>query len=119
MHELALAAAVAGIAEEPAAGRRVARVELEVGRLRQVVPDALAFSFELVACGTVAAGAELAIEEIPVRVACQACDAETDVEGFPFACACCGALDVDVVAGEQFQVVALELEDELVAAGRR
>jgi hydrogenase nickel incorporation protein HypA/HybF len=120
MHELALADAVVAIAVEHARGRRVARVELEVGRLRQVVPDALAFGFELVAQGTVAEGAELVIEEVPVRVACRACGAETDVGAFPFACARCAALDVDVCAGEQFQVVALELEDEPVAvAGMR
>jgi hydrogenase nickel incorporation protein HypA/HybF len=111
MHELALARAVVAIVEEHAAGRRVARVELEVGRLRQVVPDALAFSFELVARGTAAEGAELAIEEVPVRVECGACGAATEVDAFPFACAACGCLDVEVVDGEQLRVVALELEE--------
>jgi len=111
MHELALAQAVVAIAEEHAGGRRVVRVELEVGRLRQVVPDALAFSFELVARGTSAEGAELAIEEIPVRVECRACKAASEVDGFPFACAGCGSLDVDVIEGEQLHVVALELEE--------
>lgn len=119
MHELALADAIVAIAEEHAAGRRVARVELQVGRLRQVVPDALAFSFELVAAGTAAEGAELAIEDVPARVTCRRCGRETEVDGFPLACAVCGALDVDVTDGEQFQVVALELEDEPVAVGAR
>ena len=112
MHELGLAEAVVAIAAEHARGSRVARVELAVGRLRQVVPDALAFSFELVAQGTPVDGAELAIEEVPVRVACRACRAESEVDPFPLACARCGALDVEVTDGEQFQVVALELERE-------
>ena len=119
MHELALAEAVVAIAEQYAGARRVARVELEVGRLRQVVPDALAFSFELVAQGTVAEGAELEIDEVPARVVCRACNAESEVDAFPFACARCCGLDVIVSGGEQFQVVALELEDEPVAAVRR
>ena len=111
MHELALAEAVVAIAEQHARGRRVARVELEVGRLRQVVPDALTFSFELVALGTAVEDAELALEEIPVRVVCRACGGESGPQEFPFVCAHCDALDVDVTAGEEFRVVALELEE--------
>jgi hydrogenase nickel incorporation protein HypA/HybF len=119
MHELALAETVVAIAEEHAGGRRVARVELEIGRLRQVVPDALSFSFELVAQGTVVEGAVLALEEVPVRIACRACGAQTEMKAFPFACARCGGIDVEVTDGEQFQVVALELEDEPVGAAVR
>jgi hydrogenase nickel incorporation protein HypA/HybF len=119
MHELALADAIVAIAETHAHGRRVARVELRVGRLRQVVADALVFSFELVALGTVAEGAELALEEVPVVVACRVCDGETEADGFPLACARCGALEVEVRDGEQFQVVALELEGEPVALAAR
>src|SRR5919197_514369 len=111
MHELALAEAVVAIAEEHARGRRVARVELEVGRLRQVVPDALAFSFELVAQGTAVGGGGLAVEEAPVRVACGACGEETEAGDFPLGCARCGSVDVEVTSGEQFEVVALELEE--------
>ncbi len=119
MHELALAQAVVAIAEQHAHGRRVARVELKVGRLRQVVPDALAFAFELAAQATAVEGAELVMEDVPARISCRACAADTDVDGFPFACASCGGLDVEVTDGEQFHVVALELEDEPVATLRR
>jgi hydrogenase nickel incorporation protein HypA/HybF len=119
MHELSLAQAIVAIAEEHSDGRPVARVELAVGRLRQIVPDALLFSFELVAQGTIADGAELAIEEIPVGVACRACAETTEVDSFPFACARCGGIDVEVTDGEQFHVTALELDGELVPAMRR
>jgi hydrogenase nickel incorporation protein HypA/HybF len=53
---------------------------------------------------------------VPVRIACRACGTGSDVDALPFACARCGTLDVDVIDGEQFQVVALELEEELVAS---
>src|SRR5205085_607800 len=61
MHELSIAQSVVEIAERHAAGRRVQKVELQVGYLRQVVPSALTFSFELVAQGTLVEGAELDI----------------------------------------------------------
>ncbi|MGZ8697918.1 MAG: hydrogenase/urease maturation nickel metallochaperone HypA, partial [Gaiellaceae bacterium] len=38
MHELSIAEAIVTIAEEHARGRRVAKVELKIGHLRQVVP---------------------------------------------------------------------------------
>jgi hydrogenase nickel incorporation protein HypA/HybF len=111
MHELALASAIVDACRRHAGGRTVAKVEVRVGRLRQVVPDALAFGFELTAQGTVVEGAELAIEEVAVRVACRACAAETEVDAFPFACGTCGSLDVEVTSGEEFELMALELEE--------
>lgn len=77
MHELALAEAIAAIAEEHAGGRRVAKVEVEIGHLRQVVPTALTFAFELVTQGTPIEGAELEIKDVPARVACRSCKADS------------------------------------------
>jgi hydrogenase nickel incorporation protein HypA/HybF len=114
MHELAIADAVIATTLRHTDGRRVARVELKVGHLRQVVPSALKFSFELVAVGTPADGAELDIEEIPARVSCRDCAAQSLVADFPLACASCAGLHVDVIAGDELFVDALELEDEQV-----
>jgi hydrogenase nickel incorporation protein HypA/HybF len=111
MHELSLADAIVQICCEHARGRRVVSVELRVGRLRQVVPGSLCFAFALIAQGTPIEGAELAIEEVPVRVSCSACGAETEVEAFPLACRSCGGLHVAVVAGEEFRVESLEIEE--------
>src|SRR3954447_3714989 len=111
MHELSLAQAVVAIATEHAAGRRVVKVELKVGHLRQVVPDALDFAFALVAEGTPVEGAELVMEEIPADVRCRACGAESRLEAFPAHCAPCGSLDVEVTGGDELLVEALELEE--------
>jgi hydrogenase nickel incorporation protein HypA/HybF len=116
MHELAIAEAIVDVVVRHAGGRRVARVELEVGRLRQVVPQALAFGFELVSVDTVAEGAELVLEDVPVTLACRACGAETQLAFFPLVCGSCGAMDVEVTSGEELHVTALELEDDPVGA---
>ena len=117
MHELSLADAVVTIARDHARGRRVTRVDVKIGLLRQVVPEALEFAFELVAAGTEVEGAELRVEHVPVRVRCVRCDAESEAPEFPLACAECGGLDVEVVAGDELLVEALELEEELAAVG--
>jgi hydrogenase nickel incorporation protein HypA/HybF len=118
MHELSIAEAIVAIAEEHARGRRVAKVEVKVGHLRQVVPSALSFAFELVAEGTTLEGAELEIEEVPAQIVCRSCANVSRVTEFPFACNSCYGVDVDVKSGDELFVDALELVDEPLAVGR-
>jgi hydrogenase nickel incorporation protein HypA/HybF len=117
MHELSIAEAIVGIASAHAAGRPVARVEIKVGHLRQVVPSALTFAFELVAQGTVLEGAELAIEAVPAAGRCRDCGAESALTGFPLQCSACGGLDLEVLRGEELLVDALELEEAVMTRG--
>jgi hydrogenase nickel incorporation protein HypA/HybF len=112
MHELAIAAAIIEIAGAHAAGRKVSAVHVQVGHLRQVVPSALEFSFELAAAGTPVEGARLEIEAMRAAAACRSCGRESELFGFPLACGACGSLDVEVIRGEELLVDSLELDDE-------
>jgi hydrogenase nickel incorporation protein HypA/HybF len=111
MHELSIADAVVAIASRHAGERRVTRVELKVGHLRQVVPDALRFAFELVAAGTPVEGAALEMEVIPAAGVCRACGTMGELPGFPLLCAACGSGDLELVRGDELLVDALELEE--------
>lgn len=111
MHELSIAQAIVDVASRHAGESRVARVYVRVGRLRQVVPSALEFSFELCAHGTPVEGAELELEVVPVGVMCRGCAGHSELDGFPLACGACGGLDVEVTQGEELQVESLELEE--------
>jgi hydrogenase nickel incorporation protein HypA/HybF len=117
MHELAIAQSVVEVAARHAAGRRMYRVELKVGHLRQVVPSALEFAFELVAAGTPLEGAELVIDEVPAVGWCRRCGVESVMSEFPLRCERCGDLDLEIVAGEELLVDALELEETLTTGG--
>lgn len=110
MHELSIAEAVVAIAERHAEGRRVVRVELRVGHLRQVVPSALEFAFALLSTGTVLEGAELAMTEVPARGTCRTCGGQTTMTAFPLQCGRCGGLDVEIAEGEELLVEAIECE---------
>jgi hydrogenase nickel incorporation protein HypA/HybF len=103
---------VVAIAQRHADGRRVARVEVKVGHLRQVVPAALTFAFDLLVEGTALDGAQLLIEDVPVAGVCRACGSGTAMPEFPLRCIRCGSLDVEVTAGEELLVESLELEEE-------
>ena len=117
MHELSIAESIVDVAERHAAGRRVYAVDVKVGHLRQVVPSALEFAFELTAKGTCLDGAELRIEEVPAAGRCRACATTSVLERFPLTCAACGGLDVEVTAGEELLVDSLELEETMTTTG--
>jgi len=117
MHELSIAQAIVDIAVRSAGDSRVTRVYVKVGHLRQVVPAALEFSFELCTHGTAAEAAVLELEVTPIGVTCRRCGAHSQPAGFPLACGACGELSVDVVQGEELQVESLELEAELTTSG--
>ena len=111
MHELAIAGHVVEIAARHAGGRRVTKVYLKVGHLRQVVPSALSFSFDLVAQGTSVEEAELVLEEVPAAGLCRGCGAESRLEAFPLRCGVCGELDLEITQGEDLYVESLEMEE--------
>ena len=111
MHELAIAEAVVEIVLAHARGRRVTRIDVLVGHLRQVVPSALSFGVELVARGTDAEGAELAMIPVAAAGRCRDCGVAGPLAEFPFACAACGSLAVEVTAGEELRVDSIEVEE--------
>jgi len=117
VHELAIADSVVRIACAHAGGRRVTKVELKVGHLRQVVPSALEFAFGLVAEGTELEGAALVLDTVPAAGRCRGCGADTPLPEFPLLCAHCGGFDVEVLQGEELLVDSLEIEEPLVTNG--
>ena len=62
--------AIARKVVDRAAGRRVLTVTIRVGHLRQVVPDAMTFAWEMLTTTTSLDGARLEIEHVPATVAC-------------------------------------------------
>jgi hydrogenase nickel incorporation protein HypA/HybF len=111
MHEFSIASAVVATAVKHADGRRVTVVSLRLGALRQVVPDALAFAFEIVSRETICEGARLEWESVPARVRCTPCDRTATLERLPLRCPRCGGA-VAVVGGEELEVESIEVEEE-------
>jgi hydrogenase nickel incorporation protein HypA/HybF len=114
VHELAIADSVVRIASAHAAGRKVCRVELRVGRLRQVVPSSLEFAFALLTEGTELEGAELAMDVVPAGGRCRTCGFDGPLPELPLRCERCGGFDVDVLRGEELSVDALEIEEDVL-----
>jgi hydrogenase nickel incorporation protein HypA/HybF len=112
MHELSLCqgllAQVAEIAEREGA-RRVDLIRLRIGPLAGVEPELLAQAFSIARAGTLAAQAELVWEELPVRIRCTSCGAETDVPPNRLLCGACGDFRTRLVSGDELLLASLEL----------
>jgi hydrogenase nickel incorporation protein HypA/HybF len=107
MHELSICTSIARIVEQHAAGRPVDRVMLDVGHLRQVVPETLRYSWEIVVSDTDLAGSSLVIEHVPAVIACRSCGTDTIIDVPVFRCGC-GSTDVEVTSGRELLVRSLE-----------
>ncbi|MCM3921399.1 hydrogenase maturation nickel metallochaperone HypA [Frankia sp. AiPs1] len=120
MHELSICRSVADIVARHAAGRRVTRVHLRVGALRQVVPATLVYCWELAHDGepgtAVLAGSVLVVEAVPAGVRCRRCGAHSELAVPILRCAGCGTTDVVLVSGEEFLVTSFEVATDAVEA---
>jgi len=115
VHELSVSSAIVDTAVKHAAGRRVTLVSVRLGHLRQIVPDSMAFYFDLVARGTVCEDARLEYEVVAARLRCKPCRYEWDVTEPAFRCPVCDGARVVVLSGEELEVESIEVEAEEAA----
>ena len=103
MHEMSIADGVLRAVLDAAGGcggRRVERVELTIGQMRLVVPEALEMAWQVISEGTIAAGAELAVVEMPMEARCRRCGWEFAPQIDNYLCPGCGLADVEILAGD-------------------
>jgi hydrogenase nickel incorporation protein HypA/HybF len=112
MHEMTLVAGILEIAEErarEAGAARINTVTVEIGRLAGVELPSLVFCFETARLGTLAAGAELVVREIPGRGRCPGCGDESVIDFYAALCPACGAC-LTVTGGRELRVVSLDVD---------
>jgi hydrogenase nickel incorporation protein HypA/HybF len=110
MHELSLCRSIFAIADRARAGRPVEAIHLQVGALRQVVPETLAYCWRLMSEDTALHGSVLEIEVVDVELRCAACGCTTSpADRVRLVCAGCGSVDVAVARGEELLVASMDL----------
>ncbi|MDJ0394704.1 hydrogenase maturation nickel metallochaperone HypA [Rhodococcus sp. G-MC3] len=108
MHELSITQCIVDAACERAAGRTVASVRVQVGRLCAVVPDSMQFCFELITEGTLMQGARLDIDETAASAHCRGCDSDFALADSILLCSC-GSADVEVISGRELRILSMEV----------
>jgi len=111
MHEMSVAQGIIDICENHARGRRVLSVDVEIGELSSVVPEAIEFCFEACSQGTLLEGALVNIIRIPGSGRCLECGADTPLTVLFGACQRCGGYRVSCLTGEEMRVREIEVDD--------
>lgn len=114
MHELSLVQSILEIIEDYAAKegfRRVNALRLSCGRLSGVDFQCLRFAFEVQSKNTLAEGATLELNFLPVVISCLHCGKNIEVKSVETACPECGAEDVQLVGGtEELRLLELDVD---------
>lgn len=110
MHELSLCHAIAGVVRPYAVDKHVDVVRVQVGALRQVVPDSLTFCWNLTREYECMPDAQLELEMVPAEVVCRSCGQRSQIASrWSVYCPECDSGDVEVVRGNEFQVTSLDV----------
>jgi len=96
---------------EHAGGRRVTSVDVEIGELSSVVPEAIEFCFEACSRETALEGAQLNIVRVPGAGLCRGCGRKTILTDLYGSCLHCGSSRVSILTGEELRVRAIEVDD--------
>ena len=111
MHELSLCRAISGVVARHAEGREVSVVHLDVGALRQVVPDSLVFCWGLANADTPWSDSELDVRLVPAAIECLDCATVTVLDDPFLVCPSCGSAAVRITSGEELLVTSIDLVD--------
>lgn len=92
-----------------AGAQRIHRIMMRVGALSGAVPETLEFAFDIVAKDTIAEGATLEIEKVPLACYCSTCAQEFEPGDLVCECPRCGRASADIRRGRELQLTSLEV----------
>jgi len=110
MHELAITQSIIDMAVQESGGRKIIGVNLVIGELSSVVEESVRFCFDVISRDTPAEGACLSVTRVPALVRCASCASEFGLERQGL-CPVCGTRGTEVIAGREFYLESIEVED--------
>ncbi len=113
MHEYSIVQSLIDSCEEHVRqnnAKKVTKVAIKIGVLSGVEPYLLNEAFEAFKQDTICNEALLVMNIQKVKVHCNKCLAESELEKNEFICPKCGSFDIDVLDGEEMYLMSLELE---------
>lgn len=113
MHEYSIVQALLDQCENLAReneATRVIKVVSKIGVLSGVEVHLLQTAFDTFKEGTVCHGAEFIIDHQKVKLHCNECNFEYEVDELNYQCTQCESLNVKVIDGEEMYLMSLEME---------
>jgi len=113
MHELSIAMNIVEIAEENAKAANtsvISEIELDIGSQSGVILEALEFAMQSAIQDTMLADANVKINAIPAKAACNKCQNEFYIDEIFAPCPECGNPFCDIIQGKELKVKSLKAE---------
>ncbi|MGY5859337.1 MAG: hydrogenase maturation nickel metallochaperone HypA [Candidatus Thorarchaeota archaeon] len=124
MHEFSAACSIVDTAVEAARSNNATKVNvvnIEVGEFTFLIPEQLAFNFEIASKNTLVEGAELRIKNVKGKLQCSECgfegesivdpDIPPQIAVFaPMKCPKCGSSSTTIIGGKDFIITNIEAE---------
>ncbi|MCH9812491.1 MAG: hydrogenase maturation nickel metallochaperone HypA [Epsilonproteobacteria bacterium] len=113
MHEYSIVQALLNQCEEIAKenqATKVSKVITKIGVMSGVEIHLLQIAFDTFKEGSVCDGAEFVIHEQKLKIYCNACGNEEEIQELRYLCSACESLDVKVIDGEDMYLMSLEME---------
>lgn len=114
MHEMSI---VSGILESVtevarrAGASRLCQVNLRIGVMREVVPEAMDLAWEVL-CeeDPLTDGCKLTVEDVYPESVCNACGERFTHDRFHLRCPVCGSADTRLIHGRELDIISIEVE---------
>lgn len=90
---------------------RVRRLDVIIGPLSGVVPEAFRFAFEVLSPESLGPGCELVIHTRPARCQCQSCGAVSEIAELTYVCPVCGSHDIRLEGGRELMLQSIEVDE--------
>lgn len=112
MHEFSIAEAlVAQVLKHAPAGAHVREVEIRVGALRGLEPEALDMSWQAVTLGSAIEGATLTVDQRPWSITCSQCGRAWESR-VPFVSCECGNATPAPVGSDELDLISMTVDEE-------
>jgi hydrogenase nickel incorporation protein HypA/HybF len=115
MHELSITQSILEIAiryGNQAHASKITGLHLVIGQLSTVIDESVQFYWDMIAENTIASGAQLYFKRIPAQLECQECNHTYTLDDNQLdACPVCESYNVRVIAGKEFRLESIEIEN--------
>lgn len=113
MHEVAICLSLIHETEQLAdkyRASKIIQISISIGDMTCIDASQLARAFRVVSVGTVAQGAALKIDNVPVLVWCNDCIHASQAKLSALKCGICGSRQVDLLSGDELTITEVEIE---------
>ena len=113
MHELQITQSVLDIVlrkSQEAQASKVTRINLVIGELAGFAPNCIEFYFDSLSKDTIAEGAVLDFQSIPVQLRCRVCSTTFGLKDDDWVCPKCHGSTVEIVGGRELYIESMEVE---------